>query len=184
MPVARTKVLAPQDGSGFSHSISGTASQPTGAVLSPVAFPDAPDTSPPANANRTDCATNTANNANLGTAGGVIPRLQREQTVVTTQLAAIAAVLPASTATLTTVAPATGPVTGGTALTLTGTGFNFPVTGATTVTVAGRACTSVVVVSATSITCVAPPGEIRGTAGVSVAGPTGNAYRATSFTYT
>lgn len=185
MPVARYMVNAPQDGVGFNHSISGTATQPTGVLLSPVPFPDAPDTAPPANANRTDAAINMANNAGLGTAGGIIPRLNVEKTLITNQLAKVTSLLPASTATLTTVAPATGPTAGGTPLTLTGTGFNTnPALGATTVTVAGRAALSVVVVSATSITCVAPAGECPGQVGVSVSGPTGNAYKATSYTYT
>lgn len=51
--------------------------------------------------------------------------------------------------TLTSVSPATGPVSGGTAITLTGTLYKP----SATVTIGGVACTSVVVVSATSITC-------------------------------
>ena len=54
--------------------------------------------------------------------------------------------------TTTAVAPAAGPVAGGTAVTLTGTNY----TGTTGVTFGGTAATSVVVVSNTSITCVAP----------------------------
>ena len=180
MPVARYQTNAPQDGAGYNHSLA-PSTQPTGGVaLSPTAFPDAPDTAGPANANRTDCSTNTVNNANLGTAGGIKPRLQAEQTLVGNQLTAVAALLPASTSTLTTVAPATGPTAGGTALTLTGTGF----AAGATVTVGGRAASSVVVVSATSITCVAPAGECPGILGVSVSGPNGNAYKAASYTYT
>src|SRR5215469_3580709 len=159
MPVARYQTNAPQDGAGYNHSLA-PSTQPTGGVaLSPTAFPDAPDTAGPANANRTDCSTNTVNNTNLGTAGGIKPRLQAEQTLVGNQLTAVAALLPASTSTLTTVAAAT-------------------------VTVGGRAASSVVVVSATSITCVAPAGECPGILGVSVSGPNGNAYKAASFTYT
>src|SRR5215469_54087 len=180
-PVARYQNTAPQDGSGYSHSISGTTSQPTGAIISPVPFPDAPDTSPPANANRTDCSTNSAvNNTGPGTTMAPVKRWQAEQTLTNNQLAAVAALLPASTSTLTTVAPATGPTRGGTALTLTGTGF----AAGATVTVGGRAASSVVRVSATSITCVAPAGDCPGIMGVSVSGPNGNAYKAASFTYT
>lgn len=56
--------------------------------------------------------------------------------------------------TLTIVAPVSGPAVGGTPMTLTGSGF---VSGAT-VTVDGTPATSVVVVNATTITCVAPAG--------------------------
>jgi hypothetical protein len=56
--------------------------------------------------------------------------------------------------TLTTISPASGPVAGGTAVTLTGTSF----AAGTTVTIGGTAATSVVVASATSITAVTPAG--------------------------
>lgn len=48
--------------------------------------------------------------------------------------------------------PAIGPLGAGTAVTITGTNF----TGATAVTIGGTACTSIVVVNATTITCVTP----------------------------
>jgi len=60
-----------------------------------------------------------------------------------------------TTPTVTSVSPNSGPTTGGTTMTITGTGF---VSGAT-VTVGGSFCASVVVVSATSITCVTPAGS-------------------------
>lgn len=50
---------------------------------------------------------------------------------------------------ITSLTPATGSSAGGTAVTITGVGFG----GATGVTIGGVACTSVVVVSDTSITC-------------------------------
>ena len=50
------------------------------------------------------------------------------------------------------IAPATGPNSGGTAITISGNGFQ---SGAT-VTVSGVACTSVTVVNPTSITCTTP----------------------------
>ena len=52
--------------------------------------------------------------------------------------------------TITSVSPANGPTSGGTTITITGTGF---LTGAT-VSVGGTSCSSVNVVSATSITCI------------------------------
>jgi hypothetical protein len=58
----------------------------------------------------------------------------------------------ANAATISAVAPTGGPLAGGTAITITGTGF---VAGAT-VTLGGTAATSVVVASATSITATAP----------------------------
>ena len=62
--------------------------------------------------------------------------------------------------TITSVTPTSGSTAGGTAITITGTGF---VTGAgVQVGATLRACTSVTVVSATSITCITP----SGTAGV------------------
>ncbi|MCI0342026.1 MAG: IPT/TIG domain-containing protein [Planctomycetales bacterium] len=57
--------------------------------------------------------------------------------------------------TLASVAPSSGPTAGGTAVTLTGTGF---LAGAT-VAVGGGAATSVSVVSGTTITCVTPAGS-------------------------
>ena len=59
-------------------------------------------------------------------------------------------VMPAPT--VTTVSPATGPTTGGTSVTITGTNF----TGATAVTFGGTAATSFTVNSATSITATTP----------------------------
>ncbi len=64
------------------------------------------------------------------------------------------------------VSPATGPGSGGTTITIAGTGF---ASGAT-VTVGGAAATSVTVVSATTITCVTPTGT-PGTAHVTVTNP-------------
>jgi IPT/TIG domain len=63
---------------------------------------------------------------------------------------------PAPTITPGGISPSSGSLNGGTALTITGTGF---LAGAT-VTVDGTSATSVVVVSSTSITCVTPAGAI------------------------
>ena len=81
-------------------------------------------------------------------------------------------------ATLTTVAPATGGVAGGTNVTLTGTGF----IGATGVTFGGTAATNFVVVSATSITCTTPA-KSAGAVTVDVLSPYGNGSKAPGFTY-
>jgi hypothetical protein len=82
--------------------------------------------------------------------------------------------------TVTTVTPNTGPPAGGTAVTISGTNF----TGATSVRFAGQPATSVVVVSATSITCVTPPAAQDGPTSVSVTTPGGTgASPPTAFTY-
>jgi hypothetical protein len=83
--------------------------------------------------------------------------------------------------TVTSVAPATGPLAGGTAVTITGTGFQT--TGTTTVSFGGTAATSVVVVSATSITATTPA-HAAGAVSVVVTNPDGQVNGAnTAFTY-
>ncbi|HEX4220636.1 MAG TPA: IPT/TIG domain-containing protein, partial [Acidimicrobiales bacterium] len=83
--------------------------------------------------------------------------------------------------TVTSVSPATGPAAGGTAVTITGTGF----TGATAVKFGSNAGTAVTVVSDTEITVTSPAGAVGAVpvtvttpAGTSAAGPT-----APTFTY-
>ena len=71
--------------------------------------------------------------------------------------------------TITTVAPPTGPITGGTAVTITGTGF----TGATGVTFDGVAGTQLLVVDPTTITVVTPPHAL-GSVPVVVQSPNGD----------
>ncbi|MFD6023921.1 IPT/TIG domain-containing protein [Streptomyces griseoluteus] len=78
--------------------------------------------------------------------------------------------------TLSTVSPAQGPTTGGTAVTLTGTGL----TGATAVRF-GSTPASYTVNSATQITAVSPAGS-AGPVGVTVVSPTGTS-NAVTFTY-
>lgn len=80
---------------------------------------------------------------------------------------------------LTAISPSTGAAAGGTAVTLTGTGF----IGTTGVTFGGTAATSVVVVSDTSITCVTPA-HATGAVGVVVTDSLGSDTLAASFTYT
>lgn len=83
--------------------------------------------------------------------------------------------------TLTALAPAFGPATGATAVTLTGTDF---VSGATTVTFGANAATSVTVTSATSLVATAPPGA-AGMVEVTVTTPggTGETSAAGRYTY-
>ena len=80
--------------------------------------------------------------------------------------------------TITSVTPLEGSILGGTQITITGTFF----TGATSVTIGGVAATSVVVVSATTVTAVTPAGAI-GAASVVVTTPSGSATLAGGFSY-
>jgi hypothetical protein len=84
----------------------------------------------------------------------------------TVDVGAFERVFPAPT--VTGVDPTSGPTTGGTALTITGTGF----IAAATVTVGGAAATNVVVVDATTITTTTPAGS-EGAADVVVSNPGG-----------
>src|SRR5271157_1108113 len=89
---------------------------------------------------------------------------------------------PASAAapTVTKINPTSGPLIGGTTVTVTGTGF----TGATSVKFGTTAATSYTVVSATSITAVSPAGS-AGTVDVTVTTPSGTSVISASdqFTY-
>ncbi|MDI1314812.1 IPT/TIG domain-containing protein [Prosthecobacter sp.] len=76
------------------------------------------------------------------------------------------------------VSPASGPITGGTSVVITGTNF----TGATSVTLGGTAATSVTVDSSTQITCTAPAGT-AGTASVLVTAPGGTNAANSLYTY-
>jgi hypothetical protein len=77
--------------------------------------------------------------------------------------------VPAGVPTITGIVPDNGPESGGTAVTITGTGF----TGATGVTFGGVAGASVVVVNDTTITVTTPP-HAPGLVGVIVQHPSGN----------
>jgi hypothetical protein len=81
-------------------------------------------------------------------------------------------------AVVTSLAPNTGPIAGGTPVTITGTGF----TGATAVTFGGIAATNIVDVSDTSITANTPA-HAAGAADVVVTAPTGAGTLAAGFTY-
>ena len=83
---------------------------------------------------------------------------------------------------ITTVSPASGPIAGGTAFTITGTNL----TGATSVKVNGVAATSVVVVSPTTITAKSPTGTTGSTnvvANVAVSTLGGTVTKASAFTF-
>ncbi len=87
----------------------------------------------------------------------------------------------ASGPTLSVVAPSSGPLSGGTAVTLTGAGFQGGFTG---VYFGGVAAAAVSVVSNTQITCTAPAGLTIGTVPVVVDKPAGQAILSSGFTYT
>lgn len=80
--------------------------------------------------------------------------------------------------TVTSIAPASGPAAGGTAVTITGTNF----TGATAVTIGGTSATSIVVSNATTITAVTPAGT-AGARNVVVTTPYGTGTGVGLFTY-
>ena len=82
------------------------------------------------------------------------------------------------TPTVSSISPSSGPVTGNTSVTITGTNF----TGATAVTVGGIACTPLTGVTATSITCTTGAGS-AGSASVLVTTPNGSNGPNTLYTY-
>jgi hypothetical protein len=86
----------------------------------------------------------------------------------------------AAAPTVISVTPATGPVNGGTRITVAGINF---APGDTTVTVGGLAATDVTVLSATSLHAATPPGFV-GDASVEVATSSGTAQKIAGFTYT
>jgi hypothetical protein len=85
-------------------------------------------------------------------------------------------------AAVTGVSPGSGPVSGGTSVTITGSGF----TGATAVTFGGTAASSFIVNSDTSITATAPAATAVGPVDVTVTTPSGTSAisSADQFTYT
>jgi cyclophilin family peptidyl-prolyl cis-trans isomerase len=87
----------------------------------------------------------------------------------------------APTVTVTSVSPTSGPVVGGTQVTITGTGF----TGATAVDFGGQAATSFTVNSDSSISAVSPAGDPGGAVDVTVTTPRGTSATsaADQFTY-
>jgi IPT/TIG domain len=85
---------------------------------------------------------------------------------------------PLTAPTITAVSPATGPTTGGTSVTLTGTNF----TGATAVSFGGTAASAFTVNSATSITATTPA-RAAGAVDIAVTAPGGTATSAKAFTF-
>lgn len=82
--------------------------------------------------------------------------------------------------TVTSLSPVTGPAAGGTAITVTGTGFKA----GATVSIGGVLCTSIVVVSGTSITATTPAGTSGQIAACIVVNPDGQVGPlAAAFTY-
>ena len=114
---------------------------------------------------RTPAGTAGAKSVAVTTAGGTA-----------TKASAFTYVVPAPT--ITSIAPTSGKTLGGTAFTITGTNL----TGATSVKVNGVAATSVVVVSATSITAKTPAGT-AGAKSLTVTTAGGTATKASAFTY-
>jgi Tol biopolymer transport system component len=80
---------------------------------------------------------------------------------------------------ITTVTPATGPLAGGTAIVISGSGF----TAGAGVTVGGIAAANVTVVNATTITAATPAATVAGARNVVVTGSGGDATRPGGFTY-
>ena len=85
-----------------------------------------------------------------------------------------------SAPTVTSVTPATGPLTGLTVVTIRGTGFEGPAG----VTIGGTAASGVTVVNSTTITATTPANPVRGTYDVVVTNlDSGSATRAAAFRY-
>jgi hypothetical protein len=101
---------------------------------------------------------------------GCQPSIRSKATTVSNVLTKVPTVL--------SIVPPIGPPTGGTAITISGTNFD---PGAT-VTIAGNPCTSVVVVSASEITCTTPSHN-SGPVSVVVTNPTATETATQTFTY-
>ena len=84
-----------------------------------------------------------------------------------------------STPTVTGISPATGVLSGGTSITITGTNFS---SGAS-VTIGGSACTSISIVSSTSITCITPARSAGAKDVVVTNSDTGSVTQVGAFTY-
>lgn len=85
--------------------------------------------------------------------------------------------------TITNVAPTEGSSLGGTALTITGTGYTEPGVGVHTVLIGGNPCTDVVVNSDTEITCTSPAGTPGATEDVQVTNNNGTDTLSSAYSY-
>ncbi|HEX6882807.1 MAG TPA: IPT/TIG domain-containing protein [Planctomycetota bacterium] len=85
--------------------------------------------------------------------------------------------------TLASVAPGEGPSSGGTTVTLTGTGFQAFSAGTNAVAFGGTPATDVLVLGDTSLTCRTPPGLAGATVDVTLANVNGGALLPAAFTY-
>jgi len=106
----------------------------------------------------------------LPTVFGVLAPIVAAETLPTTP--------PAQPPILATVSPASGPLAGGTTITLAGSNL----TGATGVTIGGVAATSVNVVNASTVTCVTPAGS-AGAKDVVITTPAGSSTLVGAFTH-
>ncbi|MGI8549987.1 MAG: protease pro-enzyme activation domain-containing protein, partial [Dehalococcoidia bacterium] len=98
------------------------------------------------------------------------------------RLAAVLAALPAPGLAVTSISPTTGPDSGGTSVTITGTGFN-PTAGATTVTFGSNPLSSASCSSSTSCTASSPTGTGMVDVRITTAGQTSVVVSADQFTY-
>ena len=85
--------------------------------------------------------------------------------------------------TLTGLTPASGVVSGGTPVTLTGTNLTAPGAGTTTITFGGLPATGVVVVNDTTATCASPAGTLGALVDVVLSNGNGSAQLPGAFTY-
>ncbi|MER7007335.1 IPT/TIG domain-containing protein [Dactylosporangium sp. NPDC000555] len=116
--------------------------------------------------------------------GGPVPRGRTwagTALALTLTAATVAVATPAyaAPATLASAAPSTGPLMGGTKVTLTGTGF----IGATDVTFDDVSATSFDIVSNTTITAITPSANAAGSAEIVVKHPSGDSIDLRTFTY-
>jgi len=102
------------------------------------------------------------------------------QTAMLTNGFNVTAPVPSQIPTFTGVTPASGPVSGGTTVTITGTGL----TGTITITFGGTAVTSFTVVNSTTITAVTPAFASTGAVNIVVTTPGGTATGTGVYTYT
>ncbi|MBN4072089.1 VCBS repeat-containing protein, partial [bacterium AH-315-F18] len=84
---------------------------------------------------------------------------------------------------ITRVFPAAGPLSGGTELVITGTGFSVRDAGSVVVTIGEKAATSITVVSDTQLTALTPPGDLAQMTDVRVVNNNGEFTQISGFTY-